>query len=234
MLDLVARARRDDEVQPVAARLVPGLRDDLDDVAVLEARAERHHLAVDARADALVADVGVDRVREVDRRRAARQRLDLPLRREGVDLFRIELDLQVLDELLRVADFLLLFEQLAHPLEVALVALVADAAFLVLPVRGDAFLGHPVHLDRPDLHLERHAVLADHRGVQRLVAVGPRHRDEVLDAARHRRPRLVDDAERGVAVLHAVGDDAQRDEVVDLLELDLLPLQLLAGCSRGA
>ena len=37
----------------------------------------------------------------------------------------------------------------------------------------------------------------------------------------------MDDAERGVAVLHAVGDDAQRDEVVHLIELDALPLQLL-------
>ena len=43
----------------------------------------------------------------------------------------------------------------------------------------------------------------------------------------HRRPRLVDDAERRVAVLHAVGDDAQRHEVVDLIELDALALELL-------
>src|ERR687883_45223 len=48
----------------------------------------------------------------------------------------------------RIADFLLVFEQLAHPLEVALVALVADAPLLVLPMRGDPFLRHPVHLDR--------------------------------------------------------------------------------------
>src|SRR5262249_19747011 len=53
VLDLVARVRADDEVQPVAARLVPGLGDDLDDIAVLEPGAQRHHLAVDARADAL-------------------------------------------------------------------------------------------------------------------------------------------------------------------------------------
>ena len=107
VLDLVAGVRGDDEVQPVAARLVAGLRDDFDDVAVFEAGAERHHLAVDARADALVADVGVNRVGEVDRRRAARKRLDLAFRREGVDLLGIELDLQVLDELLRVAHLLL-------------------------------------------------------------------------------------------------------------------------------
>ncbi len=182
--------------------LCAALRDDLDDVAVLEAGAQRHHAAVDARADALVADVGVNRVREIDRRRAPRQHLDRAARREGVDLFGIEIDLEVGEELLRVADFLLPLEQLPQPLEVLLVAPRADAAFLVLPVRGDAFLGDPVHLFGADLDLERKALLADHRGVQRLVDVGPRHGDEVLDAAGHRRPRLVDDAERGVAVLH--------------------------------
>ena len=36
----------------------------------------------------------------------------------------------------------------------------------------------------------------------------------------------MDDAERRVAVLHRLRDDAQRDEVVDALEIDLLALQL--------
>ena len=227
MLDLVPRVRGDDEVQPVAARLVAGRRDDLDDVAVLEPRAERHHLAVDARAHALPADVGMNRIREIDRRGAPRKGFDLPLGREGVDLLRIEVDLQVLDELLRIADLVLELEQLPHPLEIALVALVADAPFLVFPVRRNAFFGPPVHLDRPDLHLEGHAVMADDRGVERLIAVGPRHRDEVLDPSGHRRPGLMDDAERRVAVLHAFGDDPERDEVVHLLELDLLTSELL-------
>ncbi len=161
-------------------------RDDLDDVAVLEARTQGHHLAVDARADALMADVGVDGVGEIDRRRAARQGLHHALRGEGVDLFGVQLDLEVLDEFLRVGHLLLVLEELPHPLEIALVALIADAALLVFPVRRNTFLRHAVHLDGADLHLERHAVLADDRRVQRLVAVGARHRDEVLDAARHR------------------------------------------------
>ena len=194
VLDLVARPRGDDEVQPVAARMMPGRGDNLHDVAVAEARAQRHHLAVDPRADALMADVGVDGVREVDRRRVARKRLHLPGRREDVDLFGIELDLQVLQELLRIADLLLELEQLAKPDEVLLVAIGADAAFLVLPVRGDPFLRDPMHLGGADLDLEGKPAIADHRRVQRLVAVGPRHRDEVLDASRDRRPRLVDDA----------------------------------------
>src|ERR1700680_1911397 len=37
----------------------------------------------------------------------------------------------------------------------------------------------------------------------------------------------MDDAERGVTVLYCVGDDAEQDEIVFLLELDLLALQLL-------
>ena len=137
--------------------LWPGGGDDLDDVAVAQPGAQRHHLAVDARADALMADVGVNRVGEVDRRRVARQRLDLALRREDVDLLRVELDLQVLQELLRIADLLLPLEQLPQPQEVLLVAVRADAAFLVLPVRGDALLGDLVHLGGADLHFEREA-----------------------------------------------------------------------------
>jgi len=39
-------------------------------------------------------------------------------------------------------------------------------------MRRDPFLRPPVHLDRPDLHLERHPVLADDRGVARLYRSG--------------------------------------------------------------
>jgi len=137
-------------------------------------------------------------------------------------------DFQVLDEFAGIADLALDVEQLSHPPEVALVAVVADPAFLVLPVGGDALFGHPVHLDRANLHLERRAVLADHRRVQRLIAVRPGHGNEVLDTPRDRRPGLVDGAERGVAVPDALGDDSERHKVVHLLEVDLLLLQLLA------
>ena len=65
------------------------------------------------------------------------------------------------------------------------------------------------------------------RGVQRLVEIGPRNRDEVLDAAGNRAPLVVDHAERGVAVLDRIGDDAQRHQVVDLVDRDLLALEFL-------
>ena len=72
--DLVARPRRLHELEPVLARpLALRLRrQDLDGVARPQLVVERHELAVDLRADRAVADLGVDRVREVHRRRARR------------------------------------------------------------------------------------------------------------------------------------------------------------------
>ena len=65
-----------------------------------------------------------------------------------------------------------------------------------------------------------------HRGVEGLVAVRPRRREEVLEAPGNRGPRVVDDAQGGVAVPDGVGDDPDGQEVVDLLQVDLLALEL--------
>ena len=92
--DLVARAGRLDDRQPVARRAALALGGEhLDDVAGLQLVVQRHDLAVDLRADAAVADVRVDLVGEVERRRAGGERLDLALRREDEDLLVDELAL---------------------------------------------------------------------------------------------------------------------------------------------
>ena len=103
----------------------------------------------------------------------------------------------------------------------------AALAVLVAPVRGDPELGGLVHLARAHLDLERPALGPDHRRVQRAVAVELRHRDVVLEAAGHRLPERVDEAERAVAVARplvaaALDDHAHRREVVDLVELAAL------------
>ncbi len=99
------------------------------------------------------------------------------------------------------------------------------AAFFVLPVGGDALLRHAVHLLGADLHFESLPVGAHDRGVEGLIQVGARNGDEVLDAPGNGPPLVVDDAQSGVAVLDAVGDDAHGQHVVDLLDGDLLPLE---------
>ena len=92
---------------------------------------------------------------------------------------------------------------------------------------GDAELGGLVHLARPHLDLERPALRADHRRVQRPVAVELGHRHVVLEAAGHRLPERMDEAEGAVAVprplvARALDDDAHGREVVDLVELAAL------------
>jgi hypothetical protein len=76
-----------------------------------------------------------------------------------------------------------------------------------------------VHLEGADLDLHRVALGPDHGGVERLVHVDLRHRDEILEAARHRLPQGVDHPEGAVAVPHGLRDHAHRGEIVDLVEL---------------
>ena len=106
-----------------------------------------------------------------------------------------------LEELGRILELLLPLDQLAEPREALRVfRRCRRRALLVLPVRGDALLGDPVHLVGADLDLDALAPRTDDRRVERLVHVGLGQRDVVLEAPRHRRPLRVHDAERRVAV----------------------------------
>ena len=178
----------------------------------------------------MLADLGVDRVREVERRGALGQRLDVALGREHVHLVREEVDPHRVHELARVLRVLLRLDQLAQPHErlVELVlARLARLALLVEPVGRDPFLGDTVHLAGADLDLHRVALGPDHRRVERLVHVDLRHRNEVLEAPGHRLPERVDHAQGAVAVTHRRGDDADGRQVVDLVELAALVVHLL-------
>ena len=79
--------------------------------------AQGHDAAVDPRADAVVADLRMDRVREVDRRGAPRKGPNVALWSKHVDLVLKEVDLDAIEELLRILDLLLVFHQLPQPLE---------------------------------------------------------------------------------------------------------------------
>ena len=227
VLDLVAGAGGFGEAEPVAAGSVAGLGGDFDDVAVAEFGAERDDAAVDLGADGGVADFGVDGVGEVDGAGVLGQHDDFALGGEGVDLLGVQVDLEGRHELVGVGHFALPLHELADPGEAGLVLGGDVVAGLVLPVGGDAFLGDAVHLLGADLDLELMAAGGDERGVERLVEVGPGHRDEVLDAAGDGTPDGVKQAEDGVAVLHGLADDADGEKVVDLVDGDLLVGELL-------
>ena len=131
----------------------------------------------------------------------------------------------MLEQLLGPGGLVENFEQRAQP---ALLAAVADVARLLeQPVGGDAVLGLLVHVAGADLDLDAPLLGPDHRGMQRAVAVGLGRADIVLEAPRHHRIGAVHDAERPVALLLRVGDDAKADDVGQLLEGELLALHLL-------
>ena len=189
-------------------------RDDLDDVALPQHVTQGDQLAVHLGADRVLTDLGVDRIREVDRRGALRQRLHVALRGEDVDLVREEIDADAVEKLGRILRVLLRLHELAQPQERGVDLVLAGLLFLVEPVRRDAFLGDAVHLPRADLDLHRITLGPDDRRVERLVHVHLGHRDEVFEASGHGFPERVDHAERTVTVAHGAGDHAHGGEIV--------------------
>ena len=147
--DARARLAGDDEALPLRRRRAAARGHDLDLVAVLQLVAQRHQPAVDLGADAGVAHLAVHRVGEIHRRRAARQLDQLALRREAEHLVLVQLQLGVLQELVRRRGVLQDFQQVLHPaVLVHLLAVGLGVGRLVQPVRGDAVLGDVVHLRR--------------------------------------------------------------------------------------
>ena len=109
-------ARGGDEVEPVARWMGICSRQNLDDIAVLNLRAQWNHPTVDARARAGIADFRVNRIGEVNSRRAARQLNHFAHRRESVNVFRIEIELQGIKKIARVFDILRPFHERAQSL----------------------------------------------------------------------------------------------------------------------
>ena len=101
------------------------------------------------------------------------------------------------------------------------------AARLVQPVRRDAGLGDAMHVVGADLRLQRRAERAEQRRMQRLVAVGLRNRDVVLELAGDRLVEAVQHAERGIAGGRVGDQDAHAVDVEHLRERVALLAHLL-------
>src|SRR6266702_8683711 len=111
------------------------LREDLDDIATVQLESQRNHAPVYFGSNARVPDLGVDRIGKIDGRRITRQHYDFAFRREGVNLLRIEIDLQSGKKLIGIGDIALPFHHLPHPCEPLLI-LRRYWTIRVLPVRG--------------------------------------------------------------------------------------------------
>src|SRR5487761_1584434 len=94
-------------------------------------------------------------------------------------------------------------------------------------MRSDAFFGDAMHFFRANLDFKLMATRRHHGGAQRLIEIGSRHGNEILDTTGDGAPDAMNQAEDGVAILHGLGDDADRQEIVYLVDGDALTLQLL-------
>ncbi len=200
--------------------------DDLNHVAVLNRRSQGNHPAIHARAGARVAYFRVNHVSEIDRRRPARQLDDLAHGSKRVNILRIEIELECVDEFARVLHFLRPFDQRAQHLQGFVIVAFAALPFLVLPMGGDAFFGNSVHLLGADLYFERLAFRTDYRGVQRLIKIVARRGNPVLESARHRLPGVVDYTESPVTMTNLIwSDDTCGHQIVDLIKNDFLSMK---------
>ena len=120
----------------------------------------------------------------------------------------------------------MVFKQLTDPGEPLLKFILAGHTKLVFPVRRDAVFRCVVHLPCADLHFKRHALLADHRGVQRLIHIRLRRGDIIFEPAGDRAEHIVDDAQAVVAVNHRIDDDAHGIDIIDFIKIVVLHIHL--------
>ena len=167
---------------------------------------------------------------EVDDVGVARQRDQLALRGKAEHLIVEQLHLGVFEKLLRIGALGQNIDGMPQPGEGVGLALEqfsrrADAV-LVEGVRGDAIFVDLVHLLGADLQFDALIARTDHGGVDRAIVVLLRRRDVVLEPSGHDRPVGMDDAERAVARLERLRDDAEAVDVGQLLEADRFALHL--------
>src|SRR5262245_18861928 len=107
----IAGARGRHKIEPIARRMRVRTPDDFDYIAVLNHRTQRHHATVDPCPGAGVTHFRVDHVCEVNRCGTTRQLDYLAHGRKGIDIFRIKIEFECIDEFAGVLDLLRPFHQ---------------------------------------------------------------------------------------------------------------------------
>ncbi len=96
--------------------------------------------------------------------------ITLPCGVKRVNFFRVQVHFERGHELARIAHLALPLDQLPQPGDALIVIAPRPApAFLVFPVRRDAFLGDAMHFLRADLHFEVPPAGPHHGRMQRLI-----------------------------------------------------------------
>ena len=220
--DFAAGFRGRHDIEPVAGRAVIGLvGDNGHDIAVFELVFQRYQLAVDLGPYAVMAHFRMNAVSKVNGNRAFRQIHHITFGRKDKDFIRENIHFQGFKVFLGVAEFLLETHHLPQPVHLLVHGAArrrALAVFLVLPMSRDTELRHLMHMEGANLNFQRIAA-RHHRGMQRLIAIGFRHGNIILEPARNRLPHGMDNAQYPVAVTHGFHQYADSRQIIDFADI---------------
>ena len=164
-----------EELEPILLRMLVFSGDDLDLVSSPENMGQGDKPHIDLGGNSLVADLGVDAVREIKGCGPFLYGFLLSLRREDGDLAAGQVVMDYVKELESVhvrADQNLF--HLGQPL-VHLAVILAQIAFLLIcPMGGDSLLGYIIHPLGTDLYLDPYSLVAHQGAVESLIAVALR------------------------------------------------------------
>ena len=218
------RLRRADHIQPVAARFPRLRRDDGHDVPIGERRIQRHNFIIHLRADAVIPDLRVHAVREIDRPRALRQIDDITLRREDIDLVGEDVQLHRVHKFLRIRR-VLPFQKPPEPGNFRVEILAARLLpFFVTPMRRDAVFRNMMHFPRADLDFHRLPARPNHRRVERLVHIRLRDGNVIFETIGQRFPERMRNAQDRIALRNRIHDDPHRVQIVNLRQILIVAL----------
>ena len=212
-------------VQPVTARVRLLLGNNFDLIAHLQLVGEWHDAAANFGADAAMADIAVNMIGKVERRRPRRQVHHVAFRRKDIHPIVEDLAAHFVEHLAGVGHLFLPGNQLTQPGDAVFIAAAAagagSRALFVLPVRGHAQLGVFMHLPGADLNLHRLAARPQHHGMDRLVTVGFRVGHVVVEFIRQMAVVSMDDPQRGIAILQTLSHNTHRANVKQLVESEV-------------
>ncbi|MNZ90934.1 hypothetical protein D3C78_1099050 [compost metagenome] len=224
--DLASGMRGLRNLHPILARAIRVLRGQyFDDITGLQLMVQRNNPAVQLRAYRAVAYLRMDAVCKIERNRPCWQLDDLAARRKHEYEIREEIHLERFHKFGSVARFVLKLQYFTEPGHfIFKIAARHNGAFLVGPMGSNSIFRCSMHLPGPNLYLSWLSVRANHCRMQRLVHIRLRHRNIVLEPARHRLPQRMNNTQRRIAILNVINNDPDSKQIVNLTEL-LIPLR---------
>ena len=173
-------------------------------------------------------DLGVYPIGEIQRGRALGHVQHVAVGGEQVNTIRLEIHPQLFGQPADIAHLLVPFQHLSQPGDLVLVGVGAAVRIgpLVAPVGANTELGLFMHGLGTDLYFQHLALGADHRRMQRAIAVFLGVGNVVVELVGNVPPKAVNYPKSGVAITHLRHQNPHCAHVVYLTEIDALALHL--------